>query len=185
MAAPRPSCRIIPVVVGVAVFAAGFAVGTRMRGTDARRVFAATAAADDSFAVCTAPMGEGTEGLFLLDRETGDLTGGVLNRATAKFTSVYRHNVLKDLEFKSGKVKNPTFLLTSGVADFTGAAAGAAANFNGLPMANAVLYVTDASTGVTVAYGIPWTSPRAAQGGPAVTPLVPLDMARPRDMKSP
>ena len=48
-------------------------------------------------------------------------------------------------------------------------------------MAQSVLYVTDAATGVTVAYGIPWNSQQTAGGGgPLLAELVPLDIARPR-----
>ena len=48
-------------------------------------------------------------------------------------------------------------------------------------MAPSVLYVTDAATGVTVAYGIPWSSQQApGAGGPVMAELVPLDIARPR-----
>ena len=177
MAPSCPSCRISQVVAGVAVFAAGLASGMWMRSPEARRVHAATAAADESFAVCTAPVGDGMEGLFLLDFETGDLCGGVLNRASAKFTTAYRHNVLKDLEFRAGKVKNPRFLLTTGLADFTGNAAGT--------IAGSVLYVTEASTGVTVAYGIPWNAQQAAAGGGGAAPFVPLDIAKPRGGKVP
>ena len=177
MASSCPSCRVALLVAGVAVFVAGVAVGMRTGGTEAQRVFAATAAADESFAVCTAPIGDGMEGLFLLDFETGDLSGGVLNRATAKFTTAYRHNVLNDLEFKAGKVKNPRFLLTTGLANFTGNDAGS--------VAGSVLYVTEAATGATVAYGIPWNARQSAAGGPAVAALVPLDIARPRGGKLP
>lgn len=160
---------------GAALFAAGVAGGMFLRGPGVERVFAATAVADDSFAVCTAPLGDGIEGLFLLDFETGDLTGGVLNRTTAKFTAGYRHNVLKDLDFKAGKVKGPRFLLTTGMADFAG---NAAAN-----MAVSVLYVTDAGTGITVAYAIPWNAQQAAAGGVVTSPLMPLDKATPRGGK--
>jgi hypothetical protein len=45
--------------------------------------------------------------------------------------------------------------------------------------------VTDASTGVTVAYGIPWNAQQSAAGGPAAAQFVPLDMARPRGGKAP
>jgi hypothetical protein len=161
--------------VGAVLFSAGLAVGMAIRGSEPERVFAATAVADDSFAVCTAFLGDGMEGLFLLDFETGDLTGGVLNRTNAKFTAGYRHNVLKDLDFKAGKVKGPRFLLTTGLADFAGNAA--------LNMAGSVLYVTDAATGVTVAYAIPWNAQQAAAGAPVTSPLVPLDKATPRGGK--
>ena len=127
-------------------------------------VLAVSSLADESFAVCTAPIDTGVEGLFILDFQTGDLTGGVLNPTTRKFGMGYRHNVLKDLNFKAGKVKNAKFLLVSGELVFTAAG-----------LAPSVLYVTDASTGVTVAYGIPLGNAAGPQ-----TPLVPLDRANVR-----
>lgn len=127
-------------------------------------VLAVSSLADESFAVCTAPIDTGVEGLFILDFQTGDLTGGVLNPTTRKFGMGYRHNVLKDLNFKAGKVKNAKFLLVSGELVFTAAG-----------LAPSVLYVTDASTGVTVAYGLPLGNAAGPQ-----TPLVPLDRANVR-----
>ena len=72
--------------------------------------------------------------------------------------------------FKAGKVKNPRFTLLSGVAAVGGPA--------GMNMAQSVLYVTDVSTGVTVAYGIPWSSQVADT--PGMAELMPLDIAKPR-----
>jgi hypothetical protein len=43
-----------------------------------------------------------------------------------------------------------------------------------------VLYVTDVSTGVTAAYGVPWTTSAATGGGAGVNPLMLLDVVRPR-----
>lgn len=160
----------------IALFAAGAAVGAIALRPEPTRVFAATAVADEAFAACTAPIDDGIEGLFLLDFETGDLTGGVLNRTTTKFSTGYRCNVLKDLGFKAGKVKGPKFLLTTGLADFAGNA--------GTNMARSVLYVTDAATGVTVAYAIPWNGQQAAAGAPVTSQLMPLDQARPRGGKA-
>ncbi len=167
--------QIVPIIAAAIVFGAGFGAGRLAQSPRVERVFAATAAADDSFAACTAAMSDGVEGLFLLDFETGDLTGGVLNRGTATFATTYRSNVLEDLGFKPGKVKGPRFLLTSGLADFGGTA--------GNTMAGSVLYVTDALTGVTVAYGIPWNAQQAAGGAPTTSQFVPLDKATPRGGK--
>jgi hypothetical protein len=134
---------------------------------------AVTSLSHESFAVCTAPVESNLEGFFILDFETGDLTGGVLNQNTSKFGVAYRHNVLKDLGFKPGKVKNPKFLLVPGQANFGGGGGGR--------LAQSVLYVTDAATGVTVAYGIPWSTQQApGAAGPVLAELVPLDIARPR-----
>jgi hypothetical protein len=105
----------------------------------------------------------------MLDFETGDLSGGALNPTTAQFGSPFKHNVLKDLGFKAGQAKNPKFLLVSGMADTR---RGAAA------LSSSVLYVTDSSTGITAVYGIPWNAQQQQQQ--IVTPLVLLDVARPR-----
>jgi len=159
-----------PWLLALAGVAAGLLLTTMI--TVPPRVAATTALSQESFAVCTAPIDGAIEGVFILDFETGDLTGGVLNQNTSKFGVSYRTNVLKDLGFKPGKVKNPKFLLVPGVASFAGAA--------GSRMAPSVLYVTDAATGVTVAYGIPYNAQQAAAGGPMLLELVPLDIARPR-----
>jgi hypothetical protein len=108
----------------------------------------------------------------MLDFETGDISGGVLNQNTAKFTVGYRYNVLKDLGFKPGKVKHPKFLLVPGQVNFEGPTAN--------KLAQSVLYVTDVSTGVTAAYGVPWTAAAAAGVGAGVNPLLLLDVVRPR-----
>ena len=136
------------------------------------RVSAVTSQSDGSFAACTAPLDADIEGFFMLDFETGDLSGGVLGPTTPpRFAGSYKHNVLKDLGFKAGQAKNPKFLLVSGAADLQG-------NGNA-QFASSVLYVTDSSTGTTVAYGIPWNAQQAA-AGPFVSELVPFDVARPR-----
>ncbi|MFM8892025.1 MAG: hypothetical protein ACKOTB_10475 [Planctomycetia bacterium] len=148
---------VVALLVGYGLFGAG-----RLP-----RVAAMTAQSDDSFAVCTVPLDAGVEGFFMLDFETGDLSGGVLNPTTSQFSAAYKHNVLKDLGFKPGQVKNPKFLLVSGVAELRRGNA---------TLAPSVLYVTDSSTGTTVAYAIPW-NPQPQQ---AVSPRVALDVARPR-----
>jgi hypothetical protein len=160
-------------IVLVAV-AAGTLIGYGRRPeSPLPRVAAMTSLSQESFAVCTAPMDSSIEGFFVLDFETGDLTGSVLNQNAGKFGVTYRWNVLKDLGFKPGKVKTPKFLLVPGVANLGGAAGGR--------LAQSVLYVTDAATGVTVAYGIPWNSQQASAGArQAVLEFVPLDIAKPR-----
>lgn len=134
------------------------------------RVQALTSLADESFAVCTVPLG-GVEGFFILDFETGDLSGGVINPATGRFSGAYKHNVLQDLGFKAGQAKNPRFLLVAGAAELQ---TGGAAQF-----APSVLYVTDSSTGATAAYGIPFNAQQAA-AGTFMAKFELLDVARPR-----
>ena len=153
-----------------AVFAAGVAVGiVAAPRPPLSKVQAVTSLADESFAVCTVPLNGVIEALFMLDFETGDLSGGILDTSATppRFASGYKHNVLKDLGFKAGQVKNPKFLLVSGMADMPGG--------GGMQFANSILYVTDSSTGTTVAYAIPLTAQQAG-----MAELVPLDVARPR-----
>lgn len=158
------------VVVTAAAVVGGLIAGLTLRSAPLPQAHAASSLVEESFAVCTAFIDEGIEGFFILDFETGDLSGGVLGQTPLKFTRAYRHNVLKDLEIKAGKVKNPRFTLLSGMAVVGGPA--------GTNMAPSVLYVTDVATGVTAAYGIPWNSQMA--GTPGMSELVPLDLAKPR-----
>lgn len=159
-------------VLSVGLVAIGAAAGLLLgRPWVPERVQAVTSLADDSFAVCTVPLAMGVEGFFILDFETGDLSGGVIGPATGRFTGVYKHNVLQDLGFKAGQAKNPRFLLVSGAAE---QATGGAGSF-----APSVLYVTDSSTGATAAYGIPFNAQQAA-AGTLMARLELLDVARPR-----
>jgi len=166
--------RVLGFIAGAgALVAVGFVAGAWFpRPGQLPKAQALTALADESFAVCTVPIGAGAEALFMLDFETGDLSGGVLGAGSPpRFAGAYKHNVLKDLGFKAGQVKNPKFLLVSGAADLQ-------ANGNA-QFAPSVLYVTDSASGTTVAYGIPWNAQQAA-AGPFASELVPFDVARPR-----
>jgi len=160
--------RAVGGVVVLLAVAGGAVLGARL-GSPGQlpRVLAVTSQADESFAVCSAPLDPSLEGFFMLDFETGDLSGGVLSPGTGQFAAAYKHNVLKDLGFKAGQAKNPKFLLVSGVAEL---------RRGNTSFASSVLYVTDSSTGTTAAYGIPWNS----QQPQMMAPLVLLDIARPR-----
>lgn len=163
----------IVVVAGMGMAAVlGVLIGAGWAGGPALpKAFAVTSLADDGFAVCTTPVDPNAEGFFVLDFETGDLSGGVLSPNTSKFAASYKYNVLNDLGFKAGQAKNPRFLLVAGAADL---------RRGRVPLAQSVLYVTDSSTGVTAAYGIPWSQQQSAGNAPFVGELVLLDVARPR-----
>lgn len=171
--------RSIPAFATVAGLVAVAAVAGRWTASTAPLsvVHAASAQADEEFAVCTTPVDDGTEGFFILDFQTGDISGGVLNQNAGKFVRGYRYNVLKDLGFKAGRVKSPRFMMVGGNANFRGAGA----NQFGL----SVLYVTDVSTGVTAAYGVPWNPTWTTTPPPGVEGLVLLDVARPRGGAAP
>lgn len=171
------SWRLVPAAVAAAgLVAGGFLAGWLVcsSGPPSARplpiVHAVSSLMDENFAVCTAAIDGATEGFFILDFQTGDLTGGVLAPTSSKFTRVYSHNVLRDLEFEAGAVKNPKFLLVSGLARVMGPTSN--------QRAQSVLYVTNVATGLTAAYGIPWVATQA--NAPGRSELVLLDVARPR-----
>lgn len=167
--AVRSAGPVVALVVGLAIGSQWLA-GSATTRHSLPPVYAVSANSDEGFAVCTAPIDGSTEGFFLLDFQTGDLSGGVLNQSTGTFTGAYRCNVLTDLGFEPGAAKQPRFLLVSGMSNLRRSQAG--------PLGQSVLYVTDSSTGRTAAYGIPW-SPQQAQKGFA-SELVLLDVANPR-----
>ena len=128
-------------------------------------IHAMTSQADDSFAVCTVPLSTGLDGFFILDFLTGDLSGGVINPMTSKFSATFRHTVLNDLGFQPGQGKNPKFLLVAGQVEKL--------RNPSVKVSSAVLYVTDCESGITAAYAVPLTNQLGAG-------LVLLDVAQPR-----
>ena len=167
--------QVLCLLAGSIIFFGGYAVGYIFTGWDESPeqfpvVHAMTSQADESFAAFTVPLSVGSEGFFILDFLTGDLSGGVINPATSTFGASFRHNVLNDLGFQPGQVKNPKFLLVAGQVEM---------RRSRTPMAPAVLYVTDCTSGATAAYGIPFSNQRGVVGGVA-SPLILLDVAQPR-----
>ena len=120
----------------------------------------------DNFAICTAPMDDDIEGIFILDDATGDLKAACLNVQMRRFNTFFDYNVLGDLPATGAK--NGRYRIVSGVASIRqNVAAG--------QMARSVIYVAEISTGQVMAYGIPWVPGRAASMVPFKGTLVPLD----------
>jgi hypothetical protein len=120
----------------------------------------------DNFAICTAPMDQDVEAVFVLDFVTGDLKASVMNVQTRRFNTLFEHNVLQDLPTLS--VKNPQYRMVSGFANIR-------QNIAAGQLASSVIYVAEVTSGQVVAYGVPWTSGRASGGAPVKAQLIPLD----------
>jgi hypothetical protein len=118
---------------------------------------------EDSFAIATGAIDADLEGIFFLDMITGELTGYVINPNTGKFTTAYKHNVLKDL----GELSKPRFLMVTGLARLRQGV--------GAPIGLSVVYVAEMNSGKFLAYGIPWNRARAATNLPTGLPFVLLD----------
>ncbi len=120
----------------------------------------------DNFAICTTPMDEDVEAIFVLDDVTGDLKGSVLNVQTRRFNTLFEYNVLRDLSMPDAK--NARYRIVSGVANIRqNVAAG--------QMARSVLYVAEVTSGQIVCYGMPWVPGRASAMVPYKGTLIPLD----------
>jgi len=119
----------------------------------------------DNFAICTGPMDEDIEGIFVLDAVTGDLKGAVLNVQTRRFNTLFEYNVARDFP---GNIKNPHYRIVTGVVDFRQLITAG-------QLARTVVYVAEVASGQIVAYGVPWLPGRAAAVVPFKGPLIPLD----------
>jgi hypothetical protein len=109
-----------------------------------------------SMAIATGYIGNGVEGLFVLDFITGNLQCQVLNpRFAGKIGGLFQHNVALDLGVQQGK--QPRYLMATGVADFRVQTGG------NVKPAGCVLYVADANTGRYAAYMLPWNENAAKQ----------------------
>ncbi len=120
----------------------------------------------DNFAICTGEVDVGVEGVYFLDFLTGDLTGAVININTRKFTTAYKHNVMKD--FGLDGVKSPRFLMVSGVAEIRRGP-------QPVGFGRSLIYVAEMTSGQFMAYAVPWSANRNTSPAAVSTGFVALD----------
>lgn len=159
-----PSSRIAWLLAGTAL---GIAIGLNVAGLWPQVPLHAVAThGQDNFAICTAPMDDDVEAIFVLDNATGDLKAACMNLQMRRFNTFFDYNVLGDLPATGAK--NGRYRMVSGVASIRqNVAAG--------QMARSVIYVAEVSTGQVMAYGIPWVRGRASSLVPFKGKLVLLD----------
>ena len=120
----------------------------------------------ENFAICTTPMDEDVEAVFVLDDLTGDLRGAALNVQMRRLYTGFDYNVMNDLVTVNNK--NAHYRIVSGMANIR-------QNIQAGPLAHSVLYVAEVNSGQLVVYGIPWLAGRAQAAMPVKTTLVVLD----------
>jgi hypothetical protein len=154
----------VTLLLGLAI---GLVVGLNVAGLWPQVPLHAVAThGQDNFAICTAPMDEDVEAVFVLDDLTGDLKGAALNVQMRRLYTGFEYNVLQDLP--TPNTKNPHYRIVSGMANIR-------QNFQAGPLARSVLYVAEVSSGQLVVYGIPWIAGRAQAAMPVKTTLILLD----------
>ncbi len=141
----------------------------------------------DNLVITTVPVDESVEAIFVLDGLTGTLRGGVPSyRAKGLFQATWERNVNADLlgyikEFNAGLQKaaarrgglarpeiqipqSPKFMMTSGLIDIRGVTASTRPG-------RSILYVVEATSGVVLAYIVPWSAAAHSAGTVFQAPL--------------
>lgn len=127
-------------------------------------VRANTADRNQKFALITTLVGQGNEGVFVLDFLTGRLTGACLGKGrggVTEFMNFYFRNVAED--FGAGGGGEPYYAVSAGSADLQ---ARGAAQFGA-----SAIYVAELNSGKIGAYAIPY---RISQTKTPPMPLVPI-----------
>jgi hypothetical protein len=146
---------------------AGLVVGLNLVGIWPQiPVHAVATHGQENFAICTAPLDDDIEGIFMLDGLTGELKAATLNVQTRRFNTFFEYNVARDLP--AANTKTPHYRIVSGMANVR-------ANVVAGQLARSVIYVTEVTTGQLVVYGIPWVPGRASAPMRIEATLIPLD----------
>ena len=118
---------------------------------------------NEKFALVTAQLGIGVEGVYVLDFLTGRLTGAALSRSRngTSFVHFYYRNVAED--FQVAGSATPYYAVTSGFADIL--------NRGGAQWGDSAIYVAELNSGQVKAYAVPYRITQVVQNP---VPLVPL-----------
>jgi hypothetical protein len=163
---------------GVAGLAIGLVVGLNLAGLWPQiPVHAVSTHGEETFGMCTAPVDSMNEAVIILDYVTGDMMGWAINvQRKPQFLAAFKYNVSKDL---AGSVKNPKYLMVSGLVDNRQGATAAG------KLGNAAIYVAEINSGQMAAYAIPWQPQRHSAGQPQAGAFIPLDRVKFRDVAAP
>ncbi len=141
----------------------------------------------ENLVIATVPVDEGIEAIFVLDSMTGTLRGAVPSyQAKGAFQSTWERNASADLllyikEFNAGLQKasgrrgaaarpeiqvpqSPKYMMTSGLIDLRQGSARARPG-------RSMLYVVEATSGVVMAYVVPWSAAMHSSGQAFTAPL--------------
>jgi hypothetical protein len=135
-------------------------------------VYASATHGTENLTATTGFVEPGAEAIVYLDHVTGELTGYVLSTTTWQVVANYRHpGVNQDLQLAN--VKSPKYSVVSGTTAFKPKGANR--------LGSCVVYVAEETTGLMVAYGMPWDTGNmtrtAAQNRPFVKLAGPLKIS--------
>jgi hypothetical protein len=145
----------------------GLIVGLNVAGVWPQMpVHAVATHGEDNFAICTGPVDEDVEAVYMLDFVTGDLRAAVLNIQTGKFNAGFTYKVDADL-LKPG-TKNPRYLMVTGIANIR-------RQTQNVTRGRSIVYVAEVTSGQMAAYAIPWAPSRQSAGAAQSGSFIKLD----------
>ncbi len=105
---------------------------------------ATAAVSSEKFSMCTGPLADTNEALFVLDHNSGLLQCSVLYPRIGRFMASYTVNVADALGMEA---KGGGYMMVTGTSDFLSA--------SNRPIGRSVVYVLDTTTGNYACYGVP------------------------------
>ena len=157
-----------PLIVLAAI--AGFAIGRSVRQPKVQLppipIHAYATDNTENLVIATGQVSDELEGVFFLDTLSGDLQCTVFSMQAGSFNSLFRANVLKDLQLEA--TKKPDYLMVTGQIR---ANSRIARNFG-----YSIVYVAEANSGRFAAYAVPWQKNADSAGRPQTGDLVLLDV---------
>jgi hypothetical protein len=149
--------------VGVGMMALAGVVASRFGPS--QPLYASATHGTENLTAATGFVEPGAEAIVYLDHVTGELTGYVLSTTTWAVVGNYRHNsVAQDLQLNN--VKNPKYTVVTGTTAFKPKGA--------QRLGSCVVYVAEETTGLMVAYGMPWDTGSMTRNAPINRPFVKL-----------
>ncbi len=124
-------------------------------------VNATAAVSSDKYSIATGPVGDESEGLFVLDHNSGLLQCSVIYPRMRQVMAQFSINVADAL---GAGGKGGSYLMVTGFVDFP--------RSNSTPAATTVAYVLDTATGNYACYGMPFDRTAVSSGRPQQSPMV-------------
>ncbi|MEM9364560.1 MAG: hypothetical protein AAGD07_01095 [Planctomycetota bacterium] len=106
---------------------------------------AAAAVTSERFSMAIGPVSDQSEGLFVLDHNSGLLQCSVIYPRLGQFLATFSVNVAETL---GTQAKGGGYMMATGIADFP--------RNSSRPVGMSVIYVLDTTTGVYGCYGVPF-----------------------------
>lgn len=142
---------------------AGLVIGLNLAGLWPQvPVHAVATHGEATMAMCTGPVDQANEAVYVLDFVSGDLYGWVMNITQRKFLANFKHNVKADFGPKASK-----YLMVTGLTDVRGSGS--------VRPGQAVVYVAEVTSGRLIAYGVPWQPQLHNAGRTQTAQLLRLD----------